>query len=330
MTWPRQTPFTEIAAALKSADWTSQGRATLATRIIPSDTRRPASLVVQAINTTREARAFTWQPGDDNSTGSGNGAGGDAMTTPVTAPPGSVADLVRLPLPERGRLRLSGIAAMLGNSKPDTGERAVRKTISLRNRVLRLQASTKKGIRESGEQMFGASDQIVSGARDGKHFEKSPVSFSARADAEALTLRVNVTKTERGWTQSRLGPSQYLMDSVELFLRTDMASADWSDRDYQRGDIKLSLAQESGGTGRKHVSVDRGREFIDAGKITFSFHDGAGNIAQPGQKGFRCEIRIPWVALKPAPGNGTVVTEAATGGGGEPGGLCWGSISEST
>jgi hypothetical protein len=193
---------------------------------------------------------------------------------PLSVPAGDSLTVARVAWPETGRVALAG--ALRGDS-------GFAKDIALNIPLLR----------RSGDQIHLTSPaQIAFGHRAPDHWSGRPASFEARWDDQALTLVIEATKLDRSWSQTRIGSSQHLMDSVELFLRTTPDTVDWGSTDYQSGDIKLSFAQESQAPSRRQLNADRGGEFIDTSLVEFSFRP-----KTQGGPGFVCEIRIPWAAI---------------------------------
>jgi len=131
--------------------------------------------------------------------------------------------------------------------------------------------------------------QITAGKAPVDRLKKQPVRIFSAANSNALALAIEAPKSKRGWSQTALGDGQYRMDSVELFFRTRPTEVNWIDTKYRKGDIKLSLAQDSSKRESKHINVDRGGDFVLTNGIDFAFAD-----LPPGRKGYACEIRVPW------------------------------------
>lgn len=246
-----------IDSAFKQASWQEKGELSPSLR----NTQDAFDLLVS--NTTEETHKLRWTLRDE-------------QTQTFDLPPGESMVVARAKLPASGRMTFAGAL------RTDVGiSRDVNLSFSL--------------IRKSEEIVsFDSPSQIVVGHRSPDHWVDRPASFQVKWDDQALTITVDVAKAGRTWSQSRLGPYQYQMDSVELFLRTEPDTADWTNIDYQPGDIKLSFAQDSQTSDNRHINVDRGQEFIKEELINFSFEEGSPSTNGPG---FSCEIRVPWAAV---------------------------------
>lgn len=252
-----QKPETDINAAFKHSTWRDKGDLSASLQ----NTRDAFELIVS--NTTEETHKLRWT------------IRGEA-TQVFDLSSGESKIVARAEFPASGRMTFSGAL------RTDVG---VSRDISLSFPFLR----------KSGEIVsFDSPSQIVVGHRSPDHWTDRPASFQVKWDEQALTITVDVTKLGRTWSQSRLGPYQYQMDSVELFLRTEPDTSDWSNVDYQSGDIKLSFAQDSKTSDNRHINVDQGQEFINKELIDFSFHK---DSPSTNGSGFSCEIRIPWSAV---------------------------------
>jgi hypothetical protein len=136
------------------------------------------------------------------------------------------------------------------------------------------------------------SDSFVSaGALPPGALEKSPVRLWIRPQTDGLAIAFDVPKPSEGFKQTTVGAEQGNMDSVEIFLRTLPHEVNWSGGSYQRGDIKLCLAQDSTQADRQLLRVDRGGNSIRADLVKFAFAD------RKGGPGYTGEVFIPWEAL---------------------------------
>lgn len=132
---------------------------------------------------------------------------------------------------------------------------------------------------------------ISAGALPPGSLEKSPVKAWVRPQTDGLFIAFEVPKPSEGFKQTAVGAEQGNMDSVEIFLRTLPDQINWSAGAYQRGDIKLCLAQDSKNPAKKLARADRGGASIKPELIEFAFADRGGG---PGYTG---EVFIPWEAL---------------------------------
>lgn len=139
--------------------------------------------------------------------------------------------------------------------------------------------------------LLNAESFISAGALPSGTLENSPVQLWVRPQPDGLAIAFDVPKPVEGFKQTAVGAEQGNMDSVEIFLRALPDEVNWSGGAYQRGDIKLCLAQDSRSADRKLARVDRGASSIKADLVKFDFDDRVGG---PGYTG---EVFIPWEAL---------------------------------
>ena len=268
--------ITEVEEALRASNMEAEGSVFTTAKFDPEN--GPA-LVVEARNETDDSMSLTWVP-----------QSGPSQQVMVES--GTRKAIARIELTQTGAVQtLSGHVeeAALKPVIVRIGCRTVAAEAALPD-VLSIDGQLKEwGGTPSIS--FNEKSQITAGRTGAGHFDQHPAGVWVAADRDALVIAARVRKKNRGWIQTLLGGSQYQMDSVELFFRSSLDTVNWLEPGYQKGDIKISLGQDSEMVGSQHIQVDHGEEAINVKGIQFEFSD---MLVQPG---YLCEIRIPWTCF---------------------------------
>ena len=162
--------------------------------------------------------------------------------------------------------------------------------IQQRNRFHVLTIASPTAAEEDALIISGA-ESVTFGVLPDGFLASHPVKLWLRAATNGLHFAFDVPKPDQTYMQTQVGASQINMDSVELFMRTRPHDVQWTGGGYQRGDIKLSLAQDHRDPAKKSVQVDQGADAIRTEQIEFSF------AARSESAGYTGTVFIPWTAL---------------------------------
>ncbi|HMP76091.1 MAG TPA: sugar-binding protein [Kiritimatiellia bacterium] len=144
---------------------------------------------------------------------------------------------------------------------------------------------------EEAPLVISSAESVTFGMLPDGFLATHPIKLWLRATTNGLRIAFDVPKPDQTYMQMQVGASQINMDSVELFMRTRPDDVQWAGGGYQRGDIKISLAQDHRDPAKKSVQVDQGADAIRTEQIEFRF---AARTVSPGYTG---TVFIPWTAL---------------------------------
>lgn len=271
LVYDKATPD-EVAAAINTAQWSA----------FPSFSLRSGPAV------DRDAFVVVAEnPGQDNVLVDWKADGAEAVTK--TIPSGS--SVIAEGPAQDGRTKLKGLVKTGATSymQVDQDNPVMHRVVAGTRQSApegHLGARSDKDLLSLDKESF-----ISAGALPPGSLEKSPVQVWVRPQADGLFIAFEVSKPSEGFKQTAVGAEQGNMDSVEIFLRTRPDQINWSAGAYQRGDIKLCLAQDSRNPAKKMARVDRGATSLKVDLIEFAFADRVGG------PGFTGEVFVPWEAL---------------------------------
>ncbi|MBT3193711.1 MAG: hypothetical protein HN341_14280 [Verrucomicrobia bacterium] len=274
LTWQGIT-VADVGDLLKTSTLKEQARLSVAARV---DLRDGADIVLSAANPDSETRLLKWKPL--------NGS-----PSAIRVGPESNTEIARLKLAANTALKLDGdVQKGVAEAIP----------VSLSSRFLSTSPILPKNMTVDGGLTewttpplieFSELREVTIGDAEVDHWMRYPAQVWIAADDEALVLAGSVSKEKRGWFQTNPGVAQYNQDSVELFLRLLPCEVNWIDPVYQRGDVKLSLGQDSRNASSRYVHIDKGSDCVNGDLIEFAFAN-----LEFGQ-GYTFEARMPWRAF---------------------------------
>lgn len=262
----------EVAASINAAQWSAF--ASFSTRSGPLVDQDAFALL--ADNPGGEKVLVEWKP---------EGANRVAATIP-----GGSSIIAQSPTRD-GRTKLKGLVKTGATTYMRVDQDNPVLHATMRGKLKDVIDGNLEDWEKEGAIMLDSASFVSAGALASGTLETSPVRVWVRPQIDGLAIAFEVPKPSEGFKQTAIGTEQGNMDSVEIFLRTRPDKVNWSGGGYQRGDIKLCLAQDSASADRKLVRVDRGASSIKADLVQFAFADRLGG---PGYTG---EVFVPWEAL---------------------------------